>query len=267
MPHTSPHIAVQSPFQRQGLMIWAILMYAFLYLPILTLIVFSFNNSKSGVVWKGFTLNWYVKLLHDSSIALAFENSLLIAVMTTAISTVIGTMAALAMHKYRFRGKMIFNGIIYVPVIIPEIVAGVSLLSFFALAKITLGIATITIAHVAFCVSYVIIVVQARLHGFDTSLEEASMDLGAGRYKTFFYVTLPIIAPGIISSALLCFTLSIDDFVITFFTQGPNSTTLPVKIYAMVKFGVTPVVNAISTLFLIVTTIAVVLLTRLEKDG
>ncbi len=261
------HTAAQTSRQRRGLMIWAILMYSFLYLPILTLIVFSFNHSKSGVVWKGFTLFWYGRLLHDASIAAALKNSLIIAVLTTLISTIIGTMAALAMHKYQFRGKLLWTGMIYIPVIIPEIVVGVSLLSFFALLKIRLGISTITIAHIAFCVSYVIIVVQARLHGFDHSLEEASMDLGAGKYRTFFYVTLPIIAPGIITSALLCFTLSIDDFVITFFTQGPNSTTLPVKIYSMVKFGVTPVVNAISTLFLVITAAAVVLITRLEKEG
>ena len=253
--------------QRKGLLTWAVLMYAFLYLPILTLIVFSFNDSKSGIVWRGFTLKWYARLFQDASLGIALKNSLLIAIVTTLVSTAIGTMAALAMHKYQFRGKMIWTGIIYIPVIIPEIVVGVSLLSFFALLKITLGIGTITVAHIAFCVSYVIIVVQTRLHGFDPSLEEASMDLGAGRYKTFFYVTLPAIAPGIISSALLCFTLSIDDFVITFFTQGPNSTTLPVKIYSMVKFGVSPVVNAISTLFLLVTAVAVILIGKLEKEG
>ncbi len=253
--------------ERKALITWAILMYAFLYLPILTLIIFSFNNSRTGVVWKGFTFNWYFKLFQDSSIAIALKNSLIIAMVTTIVSTIIGTMAALAMHKYHFRGKIIWNGLVYMPVIIPEIVVGVSLLSFFAFLKIALGIGTITIAHIAFCISYVIIVVRTRLCGFDQSLEEASMDLGANKYKTFFYVTLPLIAPGIISAALLCFTLSIDDFVITFFTQGPNSTTLPVKIYSMVKFGVTPVINAISTLFLIVTAIAIVLLTKLEKGG
>jgi spermidine/putrescine transport system permease protein len=257
----------QSKFQRRALATWAVLMYAFLYLPILTLIIFSFNNSRVGVVWKGFTLHWYFKLFQDSSIIIALQNSLIIAVATTIIATVIGTMAALAMYKYHFRGKMVWNSFVYLPVIIPEIVVGVSLLSFFAFLKIALGIGTITIAHIAFCVSYVIIVVGARLYGFDQSLEEASMDLGANRYKTFFYVTLPLIAPGIISAALLCFTLSIDDFVITFFTQGPNSTTLPVKIYSMVKFGVTPVINAISTLFLIVTAIAVVLLTKAGREG
>jgi spermidine/putrescine transport system permease protein len=242
-------------------------MYAFLYLPIVTLMVFSFNNSRAGVVWKGFTLNWYRKLFQDTSIMLALENSMFIAVMTTVIATVIGTMAALAMHKYQFRGKLVWNSLIYMPVIIPEIVMGVSLLAFFAFLKITLGIATITIAHIAFCVSYVIIVVRARLHGFDRSLEEASMDLGANRFQTFFHVTLPLIAPGVISGALLCFTLSLDDFVITFFTQGPSSTTLPVKIYSMVKFGITPVINAVSTLLLIVTAIAVILLTKFEQEG
>ena len=267
MKQSAQSSAIQSRFQKRALTTWAILMYAFLYLPIATLIVFSFNNSRAGVVWKGFTLDWYRKLFHDASIAIALQNSLIIAVVTTLVSTVIGTMAALAMHKYRFRWKILWNGIVYMPVIIPEIVVGVSLLSFFALLKIGLGLTTITIAHIAFCISYVIIVVQARLYGFDRTLEEASMDLGANRYKTFFYVTLPMIAPGIISAALLCFTLSIDDFVITFFTQGPNSTTLPVKIYSMVKFGVTPVVNAISTLFLVVTAGAVILITRLEKGG
>ena len=256
------HVLAQ---KRRGLMIWALLMYCFLYLPIVILIIFSFNSAKSGIVWKGFTINWFIKLFHDQSIMLALRNSLEIAFLTTAGSTIIGTMAALAMHKYQFRGKAVLKGVIYIPVIIPEIVVGVSLLSFFALLKISLGVTTITIAHIAFCLSYVIIIVQARLHGFDRSLEEASMDLGANRYETFFYVTLPVIAPGIISAALLCFTLSIDDFVITFFTQGPNSTTLPVKIYSMVKFGVSPVVNAISTIFLLVTTVAVVLVARLER--
>jgi spermidine/putrescine transport system permease protein len=254
-------------FPKHALTAWAVGMYAFLYLPIVTLIVFSFNQAKTGTVWRGFTLSWYAKLFQDASLALALKNSLLIAGMTTAVSVVIGTMAALAMHKYRFRGKVVWNGLIYMPVIIPEIVVGVSLISFFAFMRIRLGLATITIAHIAFCVSYVIILVQARLHGFDRTLEEASMDLGANRYKTFFYVTLPLIAPGILSAALLCFTLSIDDFVITFFTQGPNSSTLPVKIYSMLKFGVSPVVNAISTCFLCVTAILVVLLTRLEKEG
>ncbi len=260
------HLATESlAHKRRGLMLWAMLMYCFLYLPIVILIVFSFNSAKSGIVWKGFTFNWFIKLFHDQSIMLALKNSLEIAFLTTAGSTIIGTMAALAMHKYLFRGKTAFKGIVYMPVIIPEIVVGVSLLSFFALLRISLGVATITIAHIAFCLSYVIIIVQARLHGFDRSLEEASMDLGANRYKTFFYITLPVIAPGIISAALLCFTLSIDDFVITFFTQGPNSTTLPVKIYSMVKFGVSPVVNAISTIFLLVTTVAVMLAARLER--
>lgn len=240
-------------------------MYGFLYLPILILILFSFNTAKSGTVWKGFTLKWYVELFKDASLALALQNSLIIAVSTTVVATAIGTMAALAMHKYRFRGRIAWNGLVYMPVIIPEIVVGVSLLSFFAFAKIQLGIGTITIAHIAFCVSYVIIVVQARLSGFNRSLEEASMDLGANRYQTFFHVTLPLIAPGILSGALLCFTLSIDDFVITFFTQGPNSSTLPVKIYSMLKFGISPVVNAISTCFLAVTAVLVVVLTRLER--
>jgi spermidine/putrescine transport system permease protein len=252
---------------RRILTTWAVLIYAFLYLPILTLIIFSFNNSRTGVVWKGFTLDWYRKLLQDTSIIAALENSLIIAAATTVIATIIGTMAALAMHKYHFRGQLAWNSLVYLPVIIPEIVMGVSLLSFFAFLKIALGIGTITIAHIAFCISFVIIVVRSRLYGFDKSLEEASMDLGANRYQTFFQVTLPLIAPGIISAALLCFTLSIDDFVITFFTQGPNSTTLPVKIYSMVKFGVTPIINAISTLFLMVTAIAVVLLTKLGKEG
>jgi spermidine/putrescine transport system permease protein len=254
-------------FPKHALTAWAVAMYAFLYLPIVTLIVFSFNQAKIGTVWRGFTLNWYARLFKDASLALALKNSLLIAGMTTAAAVVIGTMAALAMHKYRFPGKLVWNGLIYMPVIIPEIVVGVSLISFFAFIRIRLGITTITIAHIAFCVSYVIILVQARLHGSDRTLEEASMDLGANRYKTFFYVTLPLIAPGILSAALLCFTLSIDDFVITFFTQGPNSSTLPVKIYSMLKFGVSPVVNAISTCFLGVTAILVVLLTRLEKEG
>lgn len=258
---------VQSKFERRSLTVWAIVMYAFLYLPILTLILFSFNKARVGIVWKGFTLDWYRKAFADTSLMLSVKNTFIIAGVSTVVSTVFGTLAALAMHRFKFRGQVVWNGIIYLPVIIPEIVMGVSLLSFFAFLKVKLGLTTIAIGHIAFCISYVIIVVRSRLYGFDRSLEEASMDLGANRITTFFYVTLPLIAPGIMSAALLSFTLSLDDFVITFFTQGPNSTTLPVKIYSMLKFGAMPMINAISTVFLIVTAGVVILLTKLEKEG
>jgi spermidine/putrescine transport system permease protein len=217
------------------------------------------------VVWKGFTLDWYIKLFEDTKILEALKVSLIVALASTAISLVIGTLTAWAMYRYSFKGKRILEGVLYLPIIIPDIVMGISLTLFFVLIKFQLGMASIIIAHVAFNISFVMVVVRARLQGLDRTLEEAAMDLGADEVTTFFKVTLPLLSPGLVAAALLAFTLSFDDFVISFFTAGVGATPLPVQIYSMVKLGVSPVVNAISTLVLIISFIFVTLAEKFQR--
>jgi len=233
-----------------GLRLYAILAYAYIYLPILLLIVFSFNTQKINVRWEGFTLHWYNELFRDQDVLLATRNTLLIAFISTLLSTIIGTLAALALQRYRFPGYTVAESILYIPVIIPEVVMGISLLVFFSLLNFRLGLTTITLAHIAFNIPFVTLVVRARLHGFDKSIEEAAMDLGANWLITFWRVTLPTIMPGVLAGALLAFTLSLDDYVITYFTAGPGSTTLPLRVFSMVRFAVTPEVNALSALWI-----------------
>jgi spermidine/putrescine transport system permease protein len=241
-----------------GLRIYALLAFIYLYLPILILIIFSFNTQKINVRWEGFTLDWYKVLFNDQNVILATRNTLIIATVSTIVATIIGTMAALALQRYRFPGHNVAESGLYIPVIIPEVVMGISLLAFFASIGLTLGLGSITLSHIAFSIPFVTLVVRARLHGFDKSIEEAAMDLGANEMTTFWRVTLPTIMPGVLSGALLAFTLSLDDYVITYFTSGPGSTTLPLRIFSMVRFSVTPEVNALSTLWVL--TIFVVLL-------
>ena len=247
----------------------AILTYVYIYLPIIILIIFSFNTQKINVQWEGFTFHWYQELFRDREVMIAVRNTLLVATVSTVIATVIGTLAALALQRYRFPGYTATESILYIPVIIPEIVMGIALLAFFSQSSLilqklspilgfSLGLGTITIAHIAFSVPFVTLVVRARLHGFDKSIEEAAMDLGANEITTFRRVTLPTIMPGVMAGALLAFTLSLDDYVITYFTAGPGSTTLPLRVFSMVKTAVTPKVNALSTIWVL--TIFVLLL-------
>lgn len=231
---------------------YAVLAFGFIYLPIVILMIFSFNSQKLNIRWEGFTLHWYGVLFQDKDVLLATQNTLIIALISTLFATVIGTMAALALQRYRFPGYVFAELILYVPVIIPEVVMGIALLIFFATLGFKLGLSTIILAHIAFCIPFVTLVVRARLHSFDRSIEEAAMDLGANEFVTFWRVTLPTILPGVISGALLAFTLSLDDYVITYFTAGPGSTTLPLRIFSMVRFAVTPEVNALSTLWVLV---------------
>jgi spermidine/putrescine transport system permease protein len=219
--------------------------YVYLYLPILILVIFSFNTQRLNLTWEGFTLRWYEVLFADAKVGLATINTLTVAIVSTLVSTVIGTMAALALHRYDFRVRGFSEASLYIPIVIPEIVMGIGLLSLYATMKIPLGIPTITLSHIAFSIPFVALVVRARLHGFDRSVEEAAMDLGANEVVTFWRVTLPLILPG----ALLAFTLSLDDFIITFFTAGPGSTTLPLLVYGMVKTHITPEINALSTIW------------------
>jgi spermidine/putrescine transport system permease protein len=242
------------------------LVYLFLHLPILVLMVFSFNDSKFSVDWAGFTLGWYRRLLERPDILQGLKASLIVGGVATVISAVLGTLIALALARHRFRGRTAFEGFLYVPIVTPEIVVGISLLILFALVKVPLGLTTITIAHVAFCLSFVVIVVLARLEGMDGTLEEAAMILGADEVTTFWKVTVPQLWPGILSGALLAFTMSFDDFVITSFVSGSGSSTLPIVVYGMVRRNVEPSINAISTIILLVTTALIYLADRLARE-
>lgn len=227
--------------------------FVFLYFPIVSLVVFSFNDSKRNITWQGFTLRYYVKAYNNTHLHEAFAHSMIIATTSTLVSTVLGTALGLALYRYRFPGKGPFEGWVHLPIMIPEICMGVAMLAFFARLDIPLGLFTITVSHIAFSIPFVAVVVRARMAGFDHALEEASRDLGASEWQTFWNVTFPYMLPGVVAGALLAFTLSLDDFVITFFTSGPGSTTFPIKIYSMVRFSVTPEVNAASTVLIVIT--------------
>jgi len=253
---------------RHILTLHSLLGYVFLYAPIIILLVFSFNASKFvSATWKGFTFNWYLELFQDEAIGSALKNSLIISLTTTVISTIFGTMVSLAMERYKFWGKLSFDALLYLPIIIPDIAMAVMLLLFFVMVKFPLGRTSVIISHVAFDISFVAIVVRARLAQFDRSLEEAAQDLYANNWQTFTKVTLPLLMPGIMGGALLAFTISLDDFVITFFTTGPGATTLPLRIYSMVKLGVTPEINALSAVMLLASLILVILSFSLQKGG
>jgi len=241
------------------------LVYLFLYAPIAILVAFSFNRGRQTAVWEGATLDWYRSLGGNDLIRAAVRNSLIVGVVSTATATVIGTLVALALGRYTFRGAGFTRNLLYLPMIIPEVVLGAALVTFFGAAAVRLSLGTVVIAHIVFCISYVAIVVRARLSGFDRSLEEAALDLGARPRQTFWRVTLPLIAPGIVAGALLAFTISIDDYVITSFVAGVGATTLPLQIYSMLKVGVTPEINAVSTLLLAVTIALIVIAQRLQR--
>lgn len=236
--------------------------YLFLFLPILVIVVNSFNatTSKPYLTWKGFTFDWYVRLFDNGALLSSFGNTIIIAVVSTLLATMIGTLGAFGMYKYKFKGKGVIDGLLYIPVVIPEIVLGISLLSLFTNVNIPRGMLTLILAHVTFSVPFVIFNVRARLSGYDNSIEEASMDLGANRVITFFEITLPVLAPGIAGGALLAFTLSIDDVIISYFVNG-QTKTYPLKVMESIKSGVAPDVNALSTLILL-GTIALVVLTQ-----
>ena len=242
-----------------------LLNFIFLYFPIVSLIAFSFNNSRRNITWRGFTFKYYVKAFNNESLFDAFLNSMIVASISTIVATILGAMLGLALYRFRFPAKNAFDGWIHLPIIIPEICMGVAMLAFFSRLNIPLGLFTITVSHIAFSLPFVAVVVRARMAGFDHSLEEAARDLGANQWETFKDVTLPYMVPGIVAGALLALTLSLDDFVITFFTSGPGSTTLPIKIFSMVRFSVTPEVNAASTV-LIVLTLALTVVTMIIQS-
>lgn len=242
--------------------VFSTLVYVFLYAPIVVLVLFSFTTDGFGVRMTGFTFSWYGRLLSDERLVAASLNTLKVALASTVVSTIIGTLTALAMERYRFRGRTGMDALLYMPIVIPEIVMALALLAFFAFAfnliealtgvRLRNSLVTVIISHIAFSISFVVVVVRASLKGFDPRLEEAAQDLGADAWQTFWRVTFPLILPGIIGGALLAFTISLDDFIISFFTTGPGASLLPVEVYASVKRSITPKINAISTVMLVI---------------
>lgn len=235
-----------------------VLGFAFLYLPIVLLVIYSFNGSRLVTVWGGFSTRWYVSLFSNQQLIDAAWVTFRIAVISATVATVLGTMAALALTRYtRFRGRFLFSGMVFAPLVMPEVITGLSLLLLFVAIGLDRGLFTVTLAHITFSMCFVAVVVQSRLISFDRSLEEAAMDLGATPTKTFFQVTLPVIMPAIVSGWMLAFTLSLDDLVIASFTSGPGATTLPMRIYSQVRLGVTPEINAVCTLLIAFVTVGV----------
>lgn len=261
---TPPEPAAPVSWGRSLLAAHAWLVYAFLYFPIAVLVFFSFNRARQTARWEGFTVEWYAKLADNALLLRAVKNSLFVACVTTVVATLIGTLVALALARYDFRGRGATRGTIYLPIVIPEVVLGAALVALFGAIELRLSIWTVVLAHVTFSISYVAIVVGTRLAGFDRSLEEAALDLGAPPLATFVRVTLPLILPGIVAAALLVFTVSIDDYLITSFVAGVGATTLPLQIYSMLKVGVTPEVNAVSTLLIVGTLVLIVAAQRLQ---
>ncbi|MGK0722374.1 ABC transporter permease [Leucobacter sp. W1478] len=239
--------------------------YVFLYLPILVVVVMSFNASSNLFVWRGFSFEWYAELFSNRAMLQGLRNTLIVAVSVTVISTALGTLLAVGIHRFT-RGGLI-RAFSIAPALLPDLLLGIGLLSFYSLISITLGLHSVIIAHSVFATAFVTAIVLARMSGLDASLEEASRDLGATPMRTFFRVTLPQLAPGIIAGALLAFTLSLDEFVIAFFTAAPTTPTLPIVIYSTVRFGVTPEVNALATLLLLVSIVTILVAQRLTKIG
>lgn len=240
--------------------------FAFLYLPMVILVIYSFNSNKLVTVWAGFSTKWYGELLQNQAFLDAAWVTLRVAVISSTFATILGTMAAYVIVRAgRFRGRTLFSGMIYAPLVMPEVITGLSLLLLFIGIGVDRGIVTIVLAHTTFAMCYVSVVVSSRLVTFDQSLEEAALDLGCNPFEAFFLVTLPIIAPAVVSGWLLAFTLSLDDLVIASFVSGPSSTTLPIKIFSAVRLGVSPEINALSTIMIAIVTIGVVSTSIISK--
>lgn len=242
---------------------YSALVLAFLYVPILAMIVFSFNDSRLTAVWRGVTMRWYTALLSDSSIWGAFYNTMLVAVLVTVLSAILGTLTALAMSRYKFKGKSAFDAYLYIPIIIPEITEALSLLLLYIWAGVPLGLPTIILGHLTFAIPFAALVIRSRMAGFDRSVEEAAQSMGANEVQTFFRITLPIISTGVIAGALLAFTQSYDDFIKTAFTRGPGVDMLPTTIYNLARRGgASPELNALATVALSVSIVMAILWQR-----
>jgi spermidine/putrescine transport system permease protein len=236
---------------------WTTAVLLFLYLPIAVLVAFSFNESRLNIAWTGFTLEWYARLLEDRALVRSLQNSLIVATATTAASVAIGTTGAWLLFRYRTPGRGPLETLLFLPMIVPEVILGVSLLILFVTAGLQLGYTTIVISHVTFCAPFVMAAVQARLAGLDPSLEEAALDLGATPPQAFTKVMVPYLMPAIVSGALMSFTLSLDELIVTYFTASARTRTLPLEIFGRVKKGLDPSLNAISTVFVLFTVFAV----------
>ncbi len=237
----------------------------FLYLPIAVLVAYSFNTSRLNIVWEDFTLKWYEQVWANAPLMQAAENSLIIASVTTVIAVVLGTLGAWLLHRYRYRCDRAIQTLVGVPIMMPEIVMGVSLLVLFATAAMPLGFTTVIIAHVTFCFPFVLLAVRARLEGLDPALEEAALDLGATPLRAFWLVIVPTLQPAIMAGALLAFTLSMDEVIVTYFTASPGAATLPLRIFGMAKVGLNPMLNALSAIFIVATVVIVLFAERLKK--
>lgn len=270
MPKRSPPGPLEY-LRRWQMQAWLAAVFLFLYAPLIALMAFSFNDSRRNIVWNGFTLKYYEKAFNNAGLIEAFGNSLTIAAVSTLFSVTLGAMVALALWRFRFPGKTALDGALALPIVVPEICMGVAMLVFFA--KVLpwpqglvwpLNLGAIIIAHVSFSFPFVAVVVRARMASFNREMEEAARDLGAGEFRTIRDVILPHMAPSLVAGALLAFTLSLDDFVITFFTAGPDTVTFPVKVYSMVRFSVTPEVNAASTILIVLTVILTALALKVQ---
>ena len=250
-----------------ALCVCALVVYAFLYTPLVVLILFSLSASDSGMRWEGFTFKWYVAMWEHPHIGTALGISLLVALPAVGVATALGTVTALALYRHRFRGQGMFQGVLYIPLIMPSLLLGIALLLLFVALQIELGVLTIVLAHIAFCLPLTTLVILARLQRLDPRLEEAAMDLGADAWTAFWKVTFPLLRPGILAAALLAFPWSFNDFVITFFVAGVGASTLPLRVYAMIRLGVSPLVNALGTLIVVLPLLAVLLGTVLNRQG
>lgn len=247
--------------------IYSLLIYAFLYIPIVVLIIFSFNDSKYRGNWSGFTFRWYQELFADPDIMGALYTTFIVAIISSVVATVIGTLTAVGIHSLKPRYKKFFINLSYIPMISPDIVIGISLLTLFVLLKLNLGYITLILAHITFNIPYVIFAVLPKLQQLDPHLEEAALDLGATPFQAFFKVILPEIIPGILTGALMAFTLSLDDFMVSFFTTGSGVATLSIKIYSMTKRGVSPTINALSSImFIVLLTIMCIVQIRQNRE-
>lgn len=233
--------------------IYIVLLLFIIYIPIVIVVIYSFNASKIDAKWAGFTLDWYIKLFKNRSLMEALRNSIIVAVLSCSVSAIIGTVGAVGMARVDFKTKSIIESIATIPIMIPEIILGMVFLAFFSFIKLPFGMLTLVLAHTTFCIPYIFIIVKGRLVGIDKSIGEAARDLGASETRMFFDITLPLISPAILSGTLLAFAMSLDDVVISFFVTGAKTNTLPIKVYSQIKMGVTPEINALCTLMLLVT--------------
>ena len=252
--------------RRTARIVYMAVIYGFLYLPIAVLVVYSFNDTRYSSNWQGFTFKWYAELIHDRMLLESLGNSLLVALLSSLVATAIGTVAAVAFHRYRFPGRKLLYSLLYVVMMSPDIVMGISLLMGFILLGVQTGCITLVLSHITFCLPFVVVTIYARIADFDPNIIEAAKDLGADEYQAFRHVILPLLLPAVLSGWLLSFTLSLDDVIVSFFVTGPTFEILPLKIYSMVRLGVKPEVNALSTVLLSVTLVTVFVSHWLVKE-